>query len=253
MDDPTLDETPAARAARWLQPSPGELVGLIILLLGAVTASGLLWLQASQRPSTLENEATAVGVAVAPDGSTHGPAPGGAHELVGDLESSGAGEEDEQDSLELTVHVTGAVVAPGLVVLPAGGRVGEAVSAAGGLTEEALAERINLARPLVDGEHVHVPREGEEPLPAVEGAAGGGSAASDVIAAGGITADGLVDLNHATPQELETLPGVGPARAEAIVAHREEHGPFAVPGDLRGVTGIGEATFQHLAELVSTG
>jgi competence protein ComEA len=141
----------------------------------------------------------------------------------------------------VTVHVTGGVVAAGVVTLPGDARVGDAVTAVGGRTDDADLERINLARVLVDGEHIHVPRVGEEPIVAVPEASGG---------AGAVGTDGLLDLNRATAEELETLPGIGPTRAAAIVEHREEHGPFAVPGDLRAVSGIGEATFQTLAPLV---
>jgi competence protein ComEA len=165
----------------------------------------------------------------------------------------------------VTVHVTGAVARSGLVTVPAGSRVGDAVDLAGGLTADAAPERVNLARPVVDGEHVHVPRVGEDPAPppapppsgpgpAEPGATAGGSGPPPDPAGGGATGgEPLVDLNHAGLDELQTLPGIGPARAAAIVAHREERGPFAVPGDLREVSGIGEKTFQALVDRVTVG
>ena len=268
--DPTPDPTRAARVARWLQPSPPELAGLAVLVLGAVVASGLLWFQAAQRPSELGSGAATAGVAVDADLTTDGPAPGGTDgtapaphdpdgygtdhgDQAGAEHAGGPGSPAPADvtaATEATVHVTGAVADPGLVVLPVGSRVGDAVVAAGGLVGGAQDERINLARPVVDGEHVHVPREGEElpPAgPALEGVEPGG------VTGGAGSVDGRVDINRAGTAELETLPGIGPARAAQIVAHREQHGPFAAPGDLRAVSGIGEVIFQGLAELVTVG
>jgi competence protein ComEA len=270
VTDPMLEETPAARVARWFQPSPAELAGLALLVLGAIVASALLWFQAAQRPSELTSGAASIGMGVGEHGTLDGPAPGGTDDdlvVSGDGHGSdhgadpaaGAGPGDGEAATgptvdpEVTVHVTGAVATPGLVVLPDGGRVGDAVEAAGGLVPGAEDERINLARPVVDGEHVHVPREGEEPPPVTSDLAGAAGVGSGVPDATGLTPDGRVDINRAGPAELETLPGVGPARAEAIVAHREQHGPFAVPGDLRAVSGIGEVIFQRLAELVTVG
>jgi competence protein ComEA len=163
----------------------------------------------------------------------------------------------------VTVHVSGAVHRPGLVELPAGSRVGHAIEAAGGLGPDADLARVNLARPLVDGEQVHVLRDGEDPpavvaapetlatpAPGTEGAA---AVEPGPAGAGGSVADGRVDLNRATAAELETLPGIGPAKAAAIVEHRETHGPFSEPGDIRAVSGIGEKTFQQLADRITTG
>jgi competence protein ComEA len=148
---------------------------------------------------------------------------------------------------EVVVHVSGAVRRPGLLTLPAGARVGDAIEAAGGPTEDADVDRLNLARPLQDGEHVHLPRHGEELPRSADPPAGGGTGAD----ASGTDAAGRIDLNRASAAELETLPGIGPAKASAIVSHRDEHGPFRTPGDLRAVPGIGEKTFQRLADLVT--
>ncbi len=137
----------------------------------------------------------------------------------------------------VVVHVSGAVATPGVQRLGPGARVVDAVDAAGGLTGEADVDRINLAAELADGDHVHVPRVGEAVPSTTSGAPG---------AAGG----GLVDLNLATPEELESLPGVGPATAAAIVDHRERHGPFAAVDGLLDVRGIGEAKLAALRDLV---
>jgi competence protein ComEA len=117
-------------------------------------------------------------------------------------------------------------------------RVADAIAAAGGALPDARLDRLNLARIVDDAERVHVPRVGEDAPPPEE------------PASQGVLPDGRVDLNAATQSELETLPGVGPARAQAIIAEREAR-PFRVAGDLRLEPGIGEATFQRLAPLVA--
>lgn len=137
----------------------------------------------------------------------------------------------------VVVHVAGAVVEPGVRRLPAGARVIDAVDAAGGLEADADTGRINLAAELSDGSQVYVPRVGEEP-PLVQG--------SDASMAG----DGLVDLNTADQSRLESLPGIGPATAAAIIEHRERNGPFPSVDGLLEVRGIGEAKLAQLRDLV---
>lgn len=141
----------------------------------------------------------------------------------------------------LVVHVAGAVHTPGVVQLAAGDRVADALDAAGGPTPDASLASLNLARPLVDGEQVLVPTVAEAASAAPGEAATG---------AGAELPDGRLDLNSATAAELEELPGVGPVLAGRIVAHRDEHGPFTDAAELREVSGIGEATWASLRDLV---
>ncbi|WP_448059883.1 ComEA family DNA-binding protein [Cellulomonas hominis] len=172
------------------------------------------------------------------------------------------------------VHVVGQVAQPGVVELPAGARVADAVAAAGGAGPEADLAVLNLARLLVDGEQVVVPRPGEEiPIGEVAGAAGGawvGAAAGAGGGAGGSGAgaggDGrggsvsgagladrsasLLDLNSADRTALDALPGIGPVLAERIVAWRAEHGRFASVDELEQVPGIGPAVLSRLRDLV---
>jgi competence protein ComEA len=135
------------------------------------------------------------------------------------------------------VDVQGGVAEPGVRELPAGSRVADAIVAAGGYATDAdlaaAATAINLAQPLSDGEQIRVPRVGDAQV----AAASAGSAASGAPAAGG----GLVDLNTATPEELEALPGIGPVTVQKIVAARQEQ-PFASLEDAvqRGVINRGQ-------------
>ena len=143
---------------------------------------------------------------------------------------------------EITVHVAGAVRAPGVYALPAAARAIDAVHAAGGLAADADADRINLAASLADGQRVYVPRRGEDdPLAVDPSLAANGSAAPA----------GPVNINSATAAELETLPGIGPTTAAAIIAHRNLHGPFAAVDELGDVAGIGPAKLAALLGLVT--
>jgi competence protein ComEA len=134
----------------------------------------------------------------------------------------------------LTVHVSGAVVNPGLVSVPSGARIADVVSAAGGALPDADLRALNLAAPVRDGEQIAVPGRSE----AV--AAGGGA----------VDAAGRVRINRADAVELQALPGVGPVLAERILAYRDEHGPFASVEDLLDVSGIGEGKLSSLRDSV---
>lgn len=215
----------------WFEPRPGELRGAIVLLSVALAVSLALWFDASRRPTSERPP-------VPPDAAlVEGDAPGA---LAGGSAdgSDGWGLPGPTVAPGTVVHVSGAVRTPGVVMLPPSSRVADAIEAAGGAMPDAATDRINLARFVEDAERVHVPRVGEDAPPPE----GPGSQ--------GVLPDGRIDLNAASQAELETLPGVGPARAQAIIAEREER-PFRAPGDLRRVPGIGEATFQRLAPLVA--
>lgn len=132
----------------------------------------------------------------------------------------------------ITVHVSGAVLDPGVVQVPSGSRVKDVVLAAGGATGAADLTQINLASSVRDGERVIVPHRG-----AVQDPSGGPAG---------------VDINTATAQGLEGLPGVGPVLAARIVAYRDEHGPFGEVEDLLDVTGIGESKLAAMRDAIST-
>ncbi|MDH7487236.1 MAG: ComEA family DNA-binding protein [Anaerolineae bacterium] len=143
----------------------------------------------------------------------------------------------------LRVYVTGAVQAPDVYELPADSIVKDAIAAAGGATGEADLEAINQALPLSDGAQVHVPRRQENPptplvisVPLLQTTSGSGSGPA-----------GKVNINTATAEELDTLPGIGPAMAQRIIEGR----PYSSIEDIRRVKGIGQATFEKLKDLIT--
>jgi competence protein ComEA len=157
---------------------------------------------------------------------------------------AGAGAADR-----LVVDVQGAVVRPGIVQLPAGSRVGDAIAAAGGFAPRVATDRVarslNLAALVHDGDQILVPSR-DDPATST----GGGVAASGAPPGGSGGGGELVDLNHASAEALDALPGVGPATAAKIIAAREEQ-PFASIEDLRTRKVVGDATFAKLKALVT--
>lgn len=271
--DPLVDD----EIVDLLRPTPRELTWRVIdrwrddptlvrravLTVGAVVlvAGGLWWLL---RPpaAPIESSIPRADASATSPGSREGRTDGGA--------ASGEGAEDGADGgaalgapdskpppTEMVVQAAGAVVRPGVYRLAAGSRVDDLVRRAGGMTADADADRVNLAAVVSDGERVWVPRRGELGAPPV--VAGGGSGSGGAAGAGGSGSGGLgseggapavVDLNAATADQLDALPGVGPATATAILAYREANGPFRSVDDLLEVRGIGEAKLEQLRPLV---
>ena len=141
----------------------------------------------------------------------------------------------------VVVYVAGAVITPGVYKLSAPARVTDAVAAAGGVAEQADLNVVNLAATLRDGERIYVPRVGET-IPAVVA----GQPAAETTAPAG-----PLNVNSATADQLDVLPGVGPTTAAAIIAHREQHGPFQTVDQLGDVRGIGPAKLDALRGLVT--
>ncbi len=155
---------------------------------------------------------------------------------------------DTGDDSEVVVHVVGAVVRPGVLRLPRGSRAIDAVDLAGGLAADADTARVNLAAELVDGQRLVVPVVGQDPPVEV---ASGGATSGGAASAGGPA--GPLELNSATVEQLDELPGVGPSTAAAIVEHRSTVGAFRSVEDLLDVRGIGDAKLDALRDLVVIG
>jgi competence protein ComEA len=185
-----------------------------VLLLASVLATvlGLVFLQLLRR----EPEPILLTTATAPPSSDATPTP-----------------------RPLRVYISGAVLRPDVYTLEPDSIAKDALMAAGGPAQDADLDRINLASVLSDGQHVYVPRVGEESPPA--------QPASRLLGLAG-----KIDVNTADATLLETLPGVGPVLAQSIVAYRQEHGRFERIEDIMEVSGIGQRTFETLQDLITT-
>ncbi|MEU5834255.1 ComEA family DNA-binding protein [Streptomyces diacarni] len=233
------------RLPTWLRLrcgiEPKTLVALALVLLVAVGfAVHHFW---TGRPQ---------GVAVpsaagAPQGGPTARSPGGASPGPG---SGGvpAASTSASPGKRLVVDVSGKVRDPGVHRLPAGSRVTDALEAAGGLRKGADTSGLNRARLLVDGEQIVVGKPGKGGAAAPPGATAGGGASTGA-ASGGPAAP--ISLSAATPEQLETLPGVGPVLAQHIVDYRTEHGGFTSIDQLKEVNGIGEKRFADIKPKVT--
>lgn len=205
-------DTPASRSPLdrlGEHPAPAVALGLVVAL---AIALGGVWLAASASSPQVELDPIAAG-------------------------SSGDATPSEDG---LVVDVAGAVRLPGLYRLPAGARVGDAITAAGGfgpaVDTVAVSAALNLAAPLSDGQKIVVPARG----------------AATTAPSRGSTGSTLVDVNHASQAELEALPGIGPATAQKIIAARAER-PFASTNELLDRKLVGNATWEKIRDLVTAG
>ncbi|MFN2292738.1 MAG: helix-hairpin-helix domain-containing protein [Anaerolineae bacterium] len=139
----------------------------------------------------------------------------------------------------LRVYVSGAVRQPDVYALVPNSIVKDALLAAGGAAEDADLDSVNLALPLADGQHIYVPRMGEESPP-------------PPVSAGRPASPAKVNINLADVTSLESLPGIGPSLAQRIVEYRQTNGRFALIEDIMEVSGIGPATFDKIQELITT-
>lgn len=197
---------------RWTPPSARALLAALV----AIVAVAVFWWWQG-RPQ----EATA-----APRAIADGPA------LAGSAADASAGRAgDGPTAGRVVVHVIGQVRRPGLVRLPAGSRVDDAVRAAGGVRPGGRLGAVNLARPLVDGEQIVV----------------GPGARQSPDGTGATDSPSAIDLNTASAAQLEALPGIGPVLAERIVQWRAAHGRFADVAELKEVAGIGDAVYTQIA------
>lgn len=164
-------------------------------------------------------------------------------EEQGELDEPERGAQPPEIPAQAVIYVTGAIVAPDVYQLPADARVKDLVLAAGGFTIDADSEAVNLAAPISDAQHIHIPRRGEGvPVSSNSGTSGKQTEAGS-----------LLNLNLASASDLDELPGVGLTIAERIVDYRYEHGPFQSVDDLANVKGIGASLFEKIAPLVTVG
>jgi competence protein ComEA len=153
-----------------------------------------------------------------------------------------------QVPLDLRVYISGAVQDPGVYSLQPGDRLVDALEAAGGATAAADLTAVNLARRVQDEEYYYIPKVGETPPPVATTTSG--SALVESTSAG--ASNGLIDLNTATAEALATLPGIGPVKAQAIIAYREQR-PFQSVDQITEVSGIGSATYEKIRGLITVG
>jgi len=148
----------------------------------------------------------------------------------------------------LVIYLTGAVTAPGVYSLPPGSRMADALDAAGGVTDQADAQNLNLAQVLTDGQRIQVP---EKVFPTQTSAPD--APARSIIVPSILSTPGLINVNIANQAELESLPEIGPHLAGEIIAYREANGPFETVDELLDVPGIGPATLEVIRDLVTVG
>jgi competence protein ComEA len=230
-------------------PSRRALAGLLLLVCLAVAAAAVsTWLaRPHEQPVPVRPRVVGSPVALTPAAARVDAAAPGDPALPADPAPPGEGV--PAASGVVFVHVAGAVRRPGLVELPTGSRVADAVEAAGGPSRRAATASVNLARPVVDGEQVLVLRRGDP------GASAAGAVTSQPPGAAGAGTPGgpggaLLDLNAATLEQLDALPGIGPVLAQRILDWRTANGRFTAVDELAEVTGIGEATLSELRPAV---
>lgn len=190
----------------------------------------------------------------------------GSMDVSSDSYDDREGSADEPQSTAVSViyvHICGEVVNPGVYGLDEGSRVCDAVEAAGGFTENAYQDYVNLAGVLADGTKVVIPGldekqelENEPGIQSESGAAENGSTGSTSVSVAGTadgTSDNLVNINTASVSELCTIKGIGETKAEAIVAYRESSGGFENTEQIMNVTGIGEGTYSKIRDKITVG
>lgn len=151
------------------------------------------------------------------------------------------------------VYVHGAVERPGVYPVKSGDRLVDALDAAGGATDDADLTSVNLAQRVRDEGYYYIPRAGETPPPVAASSSHSTSPLPSDVFGNASAGNGLIDLNTASVEALKTLPGIGDVRAQAIVAHREQNGPFSSTEQVMEITGIGEGTYESIKDLVTVG
>ncbi|WP_198664257.1 helix-hairpin-helix domain-containing protein [Jiangella endophytica] len=219
---------------------------VLVVLIGAIGAA-VLFLRARPEVVPIEPELVATGTPVAgttPPADTPDPTAPSAEAPADGAPPNQPGAPATGTAAPIIVHVAGLVARPGVVELPSGSRVVDAIDAAGGATPDADLTPINLARVLADGEQVLVTADPPPAAPPAQPAPPAGDPPE-------ATSSRPVSLNSATAAELESLPGIGPTLAGRILDWREQNGRFTSIDELREVSGIGEQRFAELEPLVT--
>lgn len=258
---------PTERPERWrdgvLARLPavtgGHVAIIVVVLLVAVIAAATVAVRAQPTagPEERAAESTTVSpaahparppVADGPRAGSEGPNEADSSQVTADS-AAAPGPTAEAEPEQVTVHVAGKVERPGVVQLSSGARVVDAIEAAGGTLPGVTLRSLNLARQVVDGEQVLVGYPPEDGAPPVPAGTSGGPADADETAA----VDAPVELNTASDQQLQELPGVGPVLAQRLIEYRTEHGGFTAIDELLDISGIGERTFADLEGRVTVG
>ena len=247
VGSPTMVQRAESALARLdtLREKPSIRFVIVFLLLGAAGAGW--WFRSDTRAEPVDHRIEMVSVATS---ETSPGSPSGTKRTtvqgLGATSSHAVASGPDPVHDVVVVHVAGEVVHPGIVTLAAGDRVVDAIEAAGGVTPEADMHKLNLAAVLVDGYRIHVPKIGEQVSP--PGGGVDGTSSADGLG----NQSGPININRATVAELETLNGIGPALAQAIVSWRDEHGMFGRAEDLLSVPGIGPSKLANIIDRIHT-
>ncbi len=177
--------------------------------------------------------------------------PGGDELVLAPVSSPSPGSASPSTVPDVLVYVCGAVRSPGVVRLPGGARVADALELAGGATAKAELAAVNLAARVTDGQQIVVPEQGAAAAPAATGAASAASSAVAGTVTGAAVAGGLVNINTASLAELDALQGVGPSTAQKIIDYRTENGGFKTIDEIKDVPGIGDAKFAAMKDFIT--
>ena len=227
--DPSTDDVAGHDIV--LAPERRTIPAFAVLIAGGLAGAALVWFLAVPRGEAVQPVAVTAPQTQLATPSASAAAPGSAGAVAA------AGTQGV-----VVIDVQGAVRRPGVVELDAGSRVVDALAAAGGVTRAAVTTSLNLAQVLTDGIQVVVPnKHSQSAMPSTGGAGATGT---------GTASGGLINLNSATLEDLDSLPGIGPVLAQRILDYRTQHGPFSSINQLTDVSGIGDATFADLEPLV---
>ena len=251
------------RASKWIRIALATLAALVVaalafgfLLVQALRSDG----QSSSLPTVSFSTSSSVGplatlplIGLAAGASSNQGTLASPSSLAAAAESPSAIQRGTTTApVTIAVHAAGAVSRPGVYLLPLGARVDDVIAAAGGINLNADPDSINLAARVSDAERIYVPRKGQS-VPSVQ--TGGATALSDENDVGVSTSvvPSVIDLNAANASQLDSLPGVGPATASAILEYRRIHGRFRSVTQLLDVPGIGDSKLEALRRRVSVG